>query len=294
MLLLMAIVLSLLACAGPSLRTKYTPEQDRRQKEQEREQPPRQRKAFLGSLIDTLRLITSHNINNVMAESYPSMEKHNLEMASGAEQGGNSMEQHSIMDPRNPSHFFINTIRETDEYYARFPLVAQQNASENQPFVAETLFHNGRRPFSEVFFPKGIPISDEKQSNFTNLNDLDRSYWIWQNTSEAVCELRSFAFYTEMPHNFQQLIRCFSWWHLEQNKNKQKVLCIDKYGRPNGKTDGMKFIHDMYTAMKDVFGVRLDIGSRPYENGTVVWVDVPWKDPTHLINAYGMFWMQGA
>jgi hypothetical protein len=46
------------------------------------------------------------------------------------------------------------------------------------------------------------------------------------NNTAAVCNFRQVGSWTGFPHTFQQLLRCVSWWNVEENKNKQPILVI--------------------------------------------------------------------
>ncbi|CAB9530526.1 unknown protein (Partial), partial [Seminavis robusta] len=145
------------------------------------------------------------------------------------------------------------------------------DGTEQNPYVAETRY-NGTLPAWEMFLGPGRPYFPEGQRA---LNKSDaRLLFPNHNSTEAVCRLSNIFLFQMFPHNFQQLVRCFSWWQMDHNKNKTPVLYIQQYDHG---TDDMASVHGMYKAMQDAFGVRLDIGNRTNEDSPEVHVMAPWE-----------------
>ncbi|CAB9528746.1 expressed unknown protein [Seminavis robusta] len=177
--------------------------------------------------------------------------------------------------------FVIHSIVENGENSLPIPPEAALGTTE-KPYVAETHYNNGTLPLQDLFqgparpqFPKHSDHSNEANLVFPN-----------HDSAEAVCRIADFKLYEELPHNFQQLVRCFSWWQIEQNKNKTPVLYIQKYNS-NGRAN-MESIHAMYQAMHDAFGVRLDVDVRANTDSPEVHVDAPWRAMDVQTKTYAM------
>jgi hypothetical protein len=198
--------------------------------------------------------------------------------------------------PYQQKNFTIHSISYTDYKWSRFPLVAIL-AREWKPFIAETHYNNGTTPAVSIFlgpgkpyYPPGVDTTDEK-----NL------VWPTANATEAHCTLRNYdhSLHHETPHNFQQLLRCFSWWQMPINKGKQPVLYIQKWGHDGAtkeykenSTEGFGYIHAYYHAMAEAFHVRLEIERRnlsQHVRKNEIYVEAPWQgDMDTSTNAYGM------
>ncbi|CAB9528744.1 unknown protein [Seminavis robusta] len=161
--------------------------------------------------------------------------------------------------------------------------LAALNATVEKPFVAETHYHNGTLPIQALFTGPGRPEFRKNRDRIRG--DESRLVFPNQKSREAVCQLSDIQHFHVFPHNFQQLLRCFSWWQLDQNKNKAPVLYIQQYNHSNGRTES---IHDMYKAMHEVFGVRLDIEKRANTDSPEVHVDAPWRAMDVQTKTYAM------
>jgi Glycosyltransferase 61 len=153
------------------------------------------------------------------------------------------------------ANFAIHSISHTDSREDSFPPAAT-NATELEPFIAETHYNNGTNPTQQIFlgpgkpfYPKGMDTTDER-----NL------IWPTANDTEARCTLRDKVglVMKQAPHNFQQLIRCFSWWQMPINKGKQPVLHIERWGHLDEIKSSFGLIHAYYKAMAEAFNVRLE------------------------------------
>lgn len=163
------------------------------------------------------------------------------------------------------------------------PVWAKENATEYEPYLAETQYHHGTFSVSKIvkdgpakpYFPKGADESSE-----ANL------VWPSQNEKEAICTLEKNApghltMSGQFPHNLQQLLRCFSWWQM--NPKQQPVLHLEQ----NYEWGKSRYILEFYNALHEVFGVRLDWVER---NGNAPGVTVPihWAYMESLLDAYAM------
>ena len=187
-------------------------------------------------------------------------------------------------------NFTIHSISHTDSPEDRFPEESRQ-ATDEEPYIAETHYNNGTNPSESIFWGSGGPYYPEGVKSTTDESGL---VWPTINATEAHCTLRAnkFFLYWETPHNFQQLIRCFSWWQMPINKEKPPVLHIQKWGHRDGSVKGFDSIHAYYKAMTDVFNVRLEIEERnipEHVRKNEILVDAPWQQGfSTMTHAYGM------
>jgi hypothetical protein len=191
-----------------------------------------------------------------------------------------------------PNHGTIHSFTHMDSKERRFPKEAQE-ATQCMPYIAETHYNNGTTPSNRLFLGGGGPYYPPEKVNSTDEKHL---IWPTSNTADAPCTLEARDLYWETPHNFQQLIRCFSWWQMPINKGKQPVLVIEKWGNLDNSTEGFGFIHSYYKAMSEAFNVRLEIEGK-HNNKTIpvrhnssqIIVEAPWRvDMDTLTDAYGM------
>jgi hypothetical protein len=185
--------------------------------------------------------------------------------------------------------FIVHSISHTDSQADRFPRKAIE-ASESEPFIAETHYNKGTTPAEYIFWGRGTPYYPPgvDASNEKNLR------WPTVNATVARCTQHAawYSLCNEPPHNFQQLIRCFSWWQMPINKGKQPVLRIQQCKCKRKSTiQGSEFIQSYYEAMADVFNVTLEIEEQNQlvpERNTEIYVEAPWRvNMSTSTTAYG-------
>jgi hypothetical protein len=184
--------------------------------------------------------------------------------------------------------FIVHSISHTDSLEDIFPRQAIE-ASESEPYIAETHYNNGTTPAEYIFWGRGRPYYPPgvNTSNEKNLR------WPTVNATVARCTHRTegSGLCHETAHYFQQLIRCFSWWQMPINKGKQPVLHIQRC-KGIGTTQSSEFIQSYYKAMSDVFNITLEIeeyNQLGNMRNTEIYVETPWQvNMSTSTQAYGM------